>query len=94
MGATAGVAEMLMQSHTGAIEFLPALPPHWASGAIEGLRARGGVTVDLEWKDNELKKVTLLSSREQWVNLEYQGREISRKLQPGQPLKLAGKDWK
>jgi alpha-L-fucosidase 2 len=59
-GATAAISEMLLQSHQGGIEFLPALPARWASGGtVRGLVARGGVVVDLAWKDGKAQKARL-----------------------------------
>ncbi len=58
-GATAGVAEMLVQSQHGEIHLLPALPPWWPEGEARGLRARGDITIDLHWRDGELEEAVL-----------------------------------
>jgi alpha-L-fucosidase 2 len=58
-GYTAGFAECLIQSHLGSIDLLPALPEVWNSGSFKGLRARGGYTVDMIWKDSKPLKVRI-----------------------------------
>ena len=68
-GFTAGVAETLLQSHEGFIRLLPALPTNWKDGKVTGLKARGGIEVDIEWKNSKLHKVGLLSARDQSIKL-------------------------
>ena len=60
-GAAAGMIEMLMQSHAGEIELLPALPSAWPAGQATGLRARGGFDVALSWRDRRLVEATVIS---------------------------------
>ena len=63
-GATAAMAEMLIQSHTGVIDLLPALPAAWPSGEVRGLRARGAVEVDVRWDAGKATTATLKPDRD------------------------------
>ncbi|HEV2861909.1 MAG TPA: glycoside hydrolase family 95 protein [Pyrinomonadaceae bacterium] len=82
-GATAGVAEMLLQSHNGTIRLLPALPPAWPEGSVNGLRARGGFEVDVSWKEGKLHAAALRSRLGGVARLSYGGKIISLRTRPG-----------
>jgi alpha-L-fucosidase 2 len=88
-GATAAVAEMLLQSQAGEIDLLPALPAAWPSGSVKGLRARGGVEVDLAWAGGKLTEVVLRSRAPGTVTVRNGARTAQVKLRAGTPTRLA-----
>jgi alpha-L-fucosidase 2 len=86
LGQTAAIGEMLLQSHAGEIELLPALPKAWPSGFVMGLRARGGFEVDMTWKEGRLTEATVRSNRGHPSRLRYGGIAREIRLAKGQRL--------
>ncbi|TKG91941.1 glycoside hydrolase family 95 protein [Puteibacter caeruleilacunae] len=91
MGGTAGIAEMLIQSHAGMIEVLPALPSDWNTGSIKGLKARGGFIVDIEWKKGKLVKLKVLSAKGNECQIKYGEKLVSFASKAGETYVFNGK---
>ena len=89
-GATSGVTEMLLQSHTGEIELLPALPSAWPNGSVSGLRARGGFEVDLSWKNGALDHARVRSLSGNSCQVRYRDKVVKLQLKRGQATTLDG----
>jgi alpha-L-fucosidase 2 len=87
-GGTSGIAEMLLQSHTGEINLLPALPSAWPTGSVKGLRARGGFTVDITWRDGRLAEAAITSARGGKTKLRYADKTAEVDVAPGGTVKL------
>ena len=90
-GATSGIVEMLLQSHAGEIELLPALPMAWPHGSVKGLRARGGFEVDIEWNNGRLDHALIRSTYGRQCSVRYRDEIVSLRLQRGGRVRLDGK---
>ncbi|MBP1636361.1 MAG: Alpha-L-fucosidase [Acidobacteria bacterium] len=87
-GGTAGITEMLLQSHRGEIHLLPALPSPWKTGSVRGLRARGGFTVDIAWKDGALVEAVLRADRDGAVRVRHGDTVRELQVKAGAPMPI------
>ncbi|MEP4077272.1 glycosyl hydrolase family 95 catalytic domain-containing protein [Haloferula sp.] len=89
-GYPSGIAEMLLQSHTGEIKLLPALPSAWADGSVRGLIARGGFEISMKWEDGKLVDASILSKSDNTCSLRYKDKVILVNLKKGEAVRLNG----
>ncbi|MEK7720591.1 MAG: glycoside hydrolase family 95-like protein, partial [Bacteroidota bacterium] len=89
-GGAAAMAEMLLQSQNGELQLLPALPSEWSEGSIHGLRARGACTVNLDWKNGKLTRVTVKSDHGGSYAIRYLDKTKQVQLKPGKAVELDG----
>jgi alpha-L-fucosidase 2 len=87
-GATSGITEMLLQSHTGEVHLLPALPKAWPNGSIKGICAHGGFEVDIEWNDGKLASAIIRSIVGAHCTVRYGDKTAALHFKPGAALKL------
>jgi len=88
LGYTAAVVEMLLQSHDGEIEFLPALPKGWSSGSVKGLRARGGYEVSMKWQNGNLIDASVKSMTDGVVKLRLGAKTAAFSMKKGEQISL------
>ena len=92
-GAAAGISEMLVQSQSGSIHILPALPAVWPEGQVRGLRARGDVTLDIVWSAGKAREITLYTSHAGRLSIRstvFSGRFSVVDLASGRKVPVAG----
>jgi alpha-L-fucosidase 2 len=91
-GGTAGMTELLLQSHAGFIQLLPALPSAWSKGRVSGLRARGGFEVALTWDEGKLSEATVVSLAGETCTLRYGDATLSFRTKKGASYRIVLRD--
>lgn len=86
MGISGGIAEMLLQSQTGSLVLLPALPPEWSRGQVKGLKGRGNYTVNMEWENGDLTKAIVVSASTQTCRIMTPESVVVTELNSGTPI--------
>ena len=87
-GGAAGISEMLIQSHEGFINILPALPSEWPDGELHGFKVRGGATIDLTWKEGKPVSITVTGGWNPEIRIKVSDRHYSLHLKPGESITL------
>lgn len=87
-GGTAGITEMLLQSHMGFVQLLPALPDAWQNGSVSGICARGGFEVNLSWKDGKLAEAVVTSEKGVPCTVRYEDKTLSFKTKKGSSYRI------
>jgi alpha-L-fucosidase 2 len=87
-GGSAAIAQMLLQNHDGVLRLLPALPKAWESGTVQGLRAQGGLEVDMTWQDNTLVYSSIFATHQIKLEVVYANHTQILELAAGQSIQL------
>lgn len=89
-GGAAGIAEMLVQSHEGFINILPALPGEWSDGELKGFLTRGGASIDMQWKDGKLESLTVTGGWRPEIKIQLpDGRKLDMVIMKGETRKIS-----
>ena len=87
-GGAAGIGEMLVQSHEGFVNILPALPAEWKNGSLRGFKVRGGATIDLQWRDGKPVEVKITGGWQDTLTVAYKGKPIPIILKEGKTRRI------
>ena len=87
-GGAAGIVEMIMQSHQGYIQVLPALPDSWQSGSIKGLKARGGFEISMSWNEGKLISLSVLSTAGNKLKIKYGDKMVKKETKAGETYQI------